>query len=384
MPRMPPSSGSIPLQPTPDASTASAPAEPPQIVTVSVPDYALVGQMGAELSLPINTLQGLLNGLQPGMAVSAQQLQQLQAAVASASHIARQSQQIARLAEGHLRQSHERLHLDQLLHQAVQEHMPALKARGVELHCNIKPVEIIVDPGLLFSLVDSALEWACAGGQRLVISLGIKNWPEHGLLALRVTGQTGVAQPDTESLQWHLMSHIARAMEVTVEQEIRDNGDAILLMEFSRTVRHLEGLTHQEMDDATGDSSFYTSTKPLVGSRILLVSNDPLVRGEVDEACRMLSLKVDTVPGVPQATQYVKLGLPQLIIIDERRRDDAFDHLLQEIKQLEPDFGVLEITDDANTFEISSWMSESMTRVSRELLRTQLPSVLTRELARAL
>ena len=55
-----------------------------------------------------------------------------------------------------------------------------------------------------------------------------------------------------------------------------------------------------------------------------------------------------------------------------------------EIRDTDPDFGVLEITDDANTFEISSWMSESMTRVSRELLRAQLPAVITRELARAL
>lgn len=385
MPRMPLFPAETPRPPASVAATAAAHVDPPP--HLATPDQALVGQIGAELSGFINTVQGILHDLSHTPQMSPRQMQLLTAAVASASDIARQSQQISRLAEGHVRQSHERIHLDALLHQAIQERMPALEARGVELHCNIKQVEIIVDPGLLFTLIDSALNWACASSQRLVISLGTKNWPEHALLAIRTTALAGATRPvpGPDPLSWHLMCHIAQAMEVTVERELRDNGDATLLMEFTRTVRVLEGLTSMDMDEATGgDSAFYTSTKPLTGSRVLLISRDPLVRGEVDRACRLLSLKVDTVPGAQHAERYVKLGVPQLIIIDQRQRDDTFDQLLMEIRDTDPDFGVLEITDDANTFEISSWMSESMTRVSRELLRAQLPAVITRELARAL
>jgi hypothetical protein len=72
-----------------------------------------------------------------------------------------------------------------------------------------------------------------------------------------------------------------------------------------------------------------------------------------------------------------------MIIVDERVRDQTFDDLMQDIRRLDPNFGLLEITDDANTFEISSWMSDSMTRVSRNVLRQHLPSVLTLELAKA-
>ncbi|MGH8830682.1 MAG: hypothetical protein ACREXV_06280, partial [Polaromonas sp.] len=174
-----------------------------------------------------------------------------------------------------------------------------------------------------------------------------------------------------DSVNWHLLTHIAQAMGVTLEREIKESGEATLLLEFARTVRQLEGLSAMEIDEATGDSSFHRCTKPLAGLRILLISNAPLVHGEVDGAGRLLGLRVDTAATVPQAQHYVKLDMPHLIIIDERLRDDAFNRLLQEIKNMDPNFGFLEISDDANTFEISSWMSDSMTRVSRDILRAR-------------
>lgn len=74
---------------------------------------------------------------------------------------------------------------------------------------------------------------------------------------------------------------------------------------------------------------------------------------------------------------------PHMIIVDERLRDEAFDDLMQDIRRLDPRFGFLEITEQANTLEVWSWTGDSITRVSRDLLRTQLPSVLTLELAKA-
>lgn len=365
-----------------------APDPEPAYAPPAATDYALFGQFGAELALPINTMREIVHIFSQNHRISHGQMQELVAAVESANEIAHQSQQIARLAEGRLRQSHEHLRLDQLLHQALHERMSVLQAWGIEVHCHIKQVEIIADPGLLSSLIDALLDWAYAQGkgQRLVISLGIKNWPEHGMLVIKATPIAGSVRqgPWPDSLHWHLLAHIAQAMGVTLEREIEESGESILRLEFARTVRQLEGLSAMEIDEASGDSTFHRCTKPLAGLHILLISNDPLVHGEVNEAGRLLGLRVDTGTAVSQAQRYMGLDLPHLIIIDERLHDDAFDSLLHEIKNMDPNFGFLEITDDANTFEIASWMSDSMTRVSREVLRAQLPSVLTLELARAL
>ena len=364
--------------------TAAEPAPgavPLQLLT----DYALVGQFGAELAEPINTMHNIVQDFNQSRHMSHAQMAMLVSSVEAAMNITRQSQQIARLAEGRLRQSHERIRLDELLHQTLAEQSLALKARGIEIHRNIKPVEIIIDPGLLSSLVESALAWGCSQGKRVVVSLGIKNWPEHGMLAIKASNPPGSLAPPAEAdtLAWQLLVLTAQVMGVTIEREITANGEAMLLMEFARTVKQFEGLTAVEMD-ASGDSSFHNGTKPMAGMRILLISSDSMVRAEVEEAGRLLGLLVDRVLSVEQAQRYVKLGMPHLIIIDEQLNDDSFGRLQNDITSTNPNLGFIEIADESNTFEISSWMSDSMTRVSRDVMRAQLPSVLTLELARAL
>ncbi len=364
--------------------TAAEPAKeavPPQALT----DYALVGQFGAELAEPINTMHNIVQDFNQSRHMSHAQMVQLVASVETALVVTRQSQQIARLAEGRLRQSHERIHLDELLHQTLSELSPTLKARGIEIHRNIKPVEIIIDPGLLSSLVETALTWGCNQGKRVVVSLGIKNWPEHGMLAIKASNLPGTLTPpaQADTLAWQLLVLTAQVMGVTIEREITANGEAMLLMEFARTVKQFEGLTAVEMD-ASGDSSFHNGTKPMAGMRILLITSDSLVRAEVEEAGRLLGLQVDRVPSVEQAQRYVKLGMPHLVIIDEQLNDDSFGRLQNDITSTNPNLGFIEIADESNTFEISSWMSDSITRVSRDVMRAQLPSVLMLELARAL
>ncbi|MDW5445160.1 hypothetical protein [Polaromonas sp. SM01] len=364
-------------QATPDLALEPAEQLPP------LTDYALLGLIGAELSAPIYALREIVQDFTQTRRISHQQLEGLTTAIESANQITRQSQQIGRLAEGRLRQSHERIQLDRLLQQALLELAPTLQAQGIECRHSLKAVEVIVDPGLLSSLIDAALSWGCAHGQRLVISLSIMNWPEHGLLVIKAYAAASGQAPQPDSLNWHLLSQLAQTMGVTLEREVSANGESRLQLEFARTVRVLEGLTALEID-TSGDSSFHNGTKALAGLRILLISNEPLARAEVSQACRLLGLSVDAVPTVERGRRYMELDMPHLLIIDERLHDGEFDQLADDIKHIAPNLGLLEIVDDPNTFEISSWMGENMTRVSRDGLRAQLPSVLTLELVRAL
>ena len=363
------------------AAAALQEEAPPQALT----DYALVGQFGAELAEPINTMHKIVQDFNQSRHLSHAQMVLLVASVEAALNVTRQSQQIARLVEGRLRQSHERISLDELQNQILAEQSSALKARGIEIHRNIKPVEIIIDPGLLCILVETALTWGCSQGKRVVVSLGIKNWPEHGILAIKASNPPGSLSPpaQADTLAWQMLVLTAQVMGVTLEREITANGEALLLMEFARTVKQFEGVTSFEMD-VSGDSSFHNGTKPMAGMRILLITNDSLVRAEVERAGQLLGLLVDRVSSVDQAQRYVKLGMPHLIIIDQQLNDDSFYRLQDEITSTNPNLGFIEIADESNTFEISSWMSDSMARVSRDVMRAHLPSVLTLELARAL
>ncbi len=360
-----------------------APEAPPTAAERA--DYTLAGVIGAQLSSHVSLMQQIIQEFNATRKISRSQMQTLYGAIESTAAVSRQAQQIARLGEGRIRQSHERLKLHDIVNLALDERALHLQQAGTEVYRNVKPVEIIVDPGLLSTLVDTALDWAAEFGQRLTVSLTIKNWPEYGVLQIKASQSISESEfePETvrgDNLQWHLLTQLAKAMGVTLERDM-SGGQARLICEFARTVKQMEGLTTVELDTG-GDSSY--ATKPLAGHRILLVTTDAMIRAEVKNSCDLLGLRADTVPNSERAVRYVETDMPHLIIIDERLRDDTFDNLIDDMRRLDPNFGCLEVAEGNNTFEMSSWMSDSITRVSRDVLRDQLTSALTLELAKAL
>jgi hypothetical protein len=350
-------------------------------------DFGIAGVIGAELSMPLHTLRRIIQALGESDRLSAGEVRELEQALEQANLIVRQSQQLARLSEGRLRQSHERVSLDQMVQSALQERQDAFQERGILLAQAIKPVEIVVDPGLLSNLVETAIDWAMDNSVHVAVNLAISAWPEHGLLSIAATRRADPPEPGrngtaSASLRWHLLSQIARTMGVILSAT-NQGIDTTLRLEFARTVKHLEGLTSMEIESSSSDSALHTGTKALAGLRILLISTDAAVRGEVEKACRALGLRADTVATSAKAVRYTERDQPHMIIVDERLRDNEFDALMQDIRRLDPRFGFLEVTDDVDTFEVASWAGDSMTRVSRNALRAQLPAVLTLELAKA-
>ena len=349
-------------------------------------DFALAGLIGSQLSEPLADMQQVLSEFARTRKITPDNLRQLKKSLDQAQTVAKQSQQIARLAGGHLRQSHERLKLDLMLANALRERAENFHHHGVELHQNLKPVEVIVDPSLLSSLIDAALDWAASMGSRLVITLEIKNWPEHGMLFIKAsdsvaTGADDVDKNGSDSVGWYLLSEIARAMGVSVEK-VSSAHEVSLLLEFARTVKRLEGMTAVEMD--TGFDSLHSESKPLAGHRVLVITNDERLRMEVTALSRNMGLVVDFVPSTSQGMRFCEMETPHMLIIDERVRDHVFDELRAELRKMEPNYPFIEIASESNTLEIAGWMSDSMTRLSRDALRSQLPSIMVLELAKVM
>ena len=121
-------------------------------------DFGIAGVIGAELSIPLHTLRRIIQALGESDRLSAGEARELEQALEQANLIVRQSQQLARLSEGRLRQSHERVSLDQMVQSALHERQDAFQERGILLAQAIKPVEIVVDPGLLSNLVETAID----------------------------------------------------------------------------------------------------------------------------------------------------------------------------------------------------------------------------------
>ena len=116
----------------------------------------------------------------------------------------------------------------------------------------------------------------------------------------------------------------------------------------------------------------------------MLVSADTQLHEEVKGICRSMGLVLDSTPSTRKAIRFCELDKPHIIIIDQRLRDAAFEELHDDLIRMDMNFPFVEIASDANTVAVSSWMNNSMSRVSRDSLAAQLPSLLLLELAKSI
>lgn len=359
---------------------------PPNLQNGERKDLPLIAVIGEMLSGPLEALQSLLDQLSKEGTATAGHINYAQGALAAVRSVSRQSQQIARLGGGRLRQSHEKLKLDDLLRNSLAERQVQFRQHGVELQHSLKSVEVIVDAGLLVCLVDAALEWSLSMGRMLIITLEMKNWPEHGLLNIRAKGGvapglgvTALTEDECNTLAWYLLVETASVMGVSVDRAVTVS-ESTLTLEFPRTVKRLEGLTSVEID--TGQGHYSGDTKPMAGLRVLVITNDSQLRHEIQSAASSMGLVVDFVLDSQLGMRFCELDIPHMVIIDERLRDNIFDELSVELRKTDPNYPFIEIASESNVLEMAGWMSDSMTRISRDGLRNQLIPILAMELAK--
>ncbi len=303
-------------------------------------------------------------------------------------------QQIARLAQNRVRQSHEKLSLQEVVQNLLDDRKAEYVAAGMVVDTRFKPVEIIVDPGLLMSLISAAVDWVTEFGTVVRLSTSMKNWPQHGQLKL-VAAQGVRTQEDidrkttvNQSIAWHLLQQIAQSMGVGLEMDETIH-ERSLTIEFPRTVVALEGMTMMEMESGHGNHSSHSSfgsinSNFVAGHQVLVISTDYRLFSEVREICKGLSMRCEHAPNVQMAERQCEQQLPHLIVCEEALDDNHYAALLSELQRHSPGFPTIIVGDGGHGFEFSDWSGNSKSRVSRKQLADQLPSALSVELSRTL
>lgn len=300
-------------------------------------------------------------------------------------------QQMARLAQNRVRQSHEKLNLGDVAQSVIDERRAENLVLGVVVQTRFKQVEIIVDPGLLVGLIGAAMDWVSEFGTMIRASTSMKNWPQHGQLTL--SAAQGVRTQDdidkrsavNQSIAWHLLQQTAVAMGVGVD--ITENiNERTVLIEFPRTVVALEGMTMMEIDTGFSSSDSFGSVNSnfIAGHQVLLISPDYGLFNLVRDICKTLSLRCEQAPTVQMAERLCEQSPPHLIMCEDKLIDDQYDLLLGDLRRHNPDFPTIVVTEGGYGFEISGWSSENSSRVSRERIDEQLPATLVMELSRSI
>ncbi|MES2993160.1 MAG: hypothetical protein V4844_17190 [Pseudomonadota bacterium] len=351
--------------------------------------HDLVAQIGAEVAAPLTAALERINALTSTGRIDRAGLRALREEVEAARQAGMIGQQLTRFASGRLRQSHERLQLADVLNGVIAHRSRETTARGLVVKPMLKPVEVIVDASLLFSVLNSTVDWALANAQSQVdFAIDIKTWPAHALLTCRFAHRAAddladdaTALANLDSLTWRLLEQTAWTMGLVVERH--DEGHrTVLTLEFPRTASSvIEGVSTMELNDGFAPSS---NSQPLAGSHVLVISARRDLRAQVRESLRHMSLIIDFVNSVDEATAFCSEGLPHAVIVESIQSGERFQHFRAEIAAEVPDFVFIEIVEQGKGYDMSGFDGAAMARVGREAIASALPSALMFELSKGL
>jgi hypothetical protein len=360
--------------------------------------WQLACQIGVEVAAPLTQALERALDLQATGRIDRPGLHMLVSQIEQARRASMVGQQIARLAQGGTQQQHEPLNLTQSLRDVLGQRQGELDSRGVVVKQVLKPAEIIVDATLLSSLLNTLLDWALRHAcSSIDIQLDTKAWPTHARLAcrfdhlppdqvpLRPTSSRMPAvshhAPALDSLPWQLLLQLARTMQLPIERQDL-GGSTSLTLEFPHTTN--DSLEGASSFDVSSGFALAGDARPLAGSRVLVMSPRRDVRNQVRQAVAHMGLMLDFVTTSDAAREFCQQGLPHAIIYESALHDADFDRLRNDIRQQCPELAWIEITEQGEAFEISSFGGMSMARVGRDAIGTSMPSALMFELAKGL
>ncbi|MEO6408315.1 MAG: hypothetical protein ABIO45_06125 [Burkholderiaceae bacterium] len=352
----------------------------------------LVSQIGAEIAGPLTAALERIHALTTTGRIDRTSLRALRDEVDRARQTGMLGQQLARFASGRLRQSHERLQLAETLKGVLAHRARETQARGIALKPSLKPADVIVDASLLFSLLNTTLDWALANAcSQIEFQIEIKTWPAHAVLNCRFAHRLADQPKSTaasvdpsaglDSLTWRFLQQTATTMGLPLERH-DDAVHTALSIEFPRTASaEIAGVTTMEIDEGFAPSS---NSKPLAGSHVLVVTSQRDLRAQIRGAIGNMGLIVDFVASVDEMTDFCREGLPHAIVVDSAQLDDRFQVFREQVSTELPEFVFIEIVEQGESFQMSAFSETNMARVGRHALSASLPSALMFELSKSL
>jgi hypothetical protein len=351
----------------------------------------LFEQLSAELAAPLTRALDRVQALVATGRISRQDLRALHGEVEAAREAGMVGQQLARYGSPTLRPVHEQVELSGMIAGALNHRSRELHARGLEVAQALKPVEVVVDPAMLSTLMHTVLTWAFDNAQsHLELRCEVRSGGGPARVTCRFAygGDPGAAAPTgadararLDGLSWRLVEGLARAMGL-IAHRLESGRQATLTIDFPRTVNEeAAGVSAVEL---SAQSVRAGANNPVAGHHVLVLASDAEMRREIHDAIQHLGLIVDDVRTVDEAAAFCREGLPHAIVFDGSLEDDALEDLRGQIRAQAPDFVFVEIIDDASMFEVSSFSSSGMAHVGRDAIGASLPTALLFELTRSL
>ena len=353
---------------------------------------ALVAQLGGEVARTLSSALERVTTLATTGRIDRGNLRALRDEIDRARRAAIMGQQASRIASGRVRLSRERIDLTAMLLEALRQRGREIEARSIEVRQLFAPAEVMSDSTLLFSLLQSVLDWSFEHAiSGVELKLDIKPWPAHARLVCifshRETDEMeadanplhGDELPKVQTMSWCLLQQTAVALGLVVQRKDSTTRSALTL-EFPETLAaRIDGLSAFELDDPAQQS---LNSQPLAGRHVLVLAARREVRNTVRESLRSMGLLIDFVTSVEEATEFCRGGLPNAIVYEAALAGERFEKMRAELIAELPGLAFIQIAEHGKAFEVLNHGGRQFASVGRDAIFKSLPAAMLFELSR--
>ena len=371
------------------------PGTPPlgRRVAEPIDPQALVAQLGSEVANYLSAALERVTTLTATGKIDRAGLRALREEIDRARRAGIMGQQVVRLGSGRIQLANERLDLTSLLREAVRQRGREIDARGIEVRQEFSAAEVMSDTTLLFSLLQTTLEWTFEHAvSRIDLSLAIQAWPAHAYLAVAFAFRppdevesTSAAPAGTEearlsTMSWRLLQQTARVLGLIVHRKDLP-GRTEVKIEFPQTLA--PRLTAVGNAESVVEETQAHNSQPLAGRHIMVLAARREVRNVVRAALRPMGLMVDFVTSVEEAQQLCADGLPHAVVYEAALAGEHFERLRNEMLAEVPTLVFVRIAEQGKAFEVLNLGGRQFASVGRDAISAALPEALAFELSRA-
>lgn len=369
---------------TSDAGTGSGVAFEP------IDGHALLGQLGSEVAAALSTALEAVTTLATTGKIGRRGLRELRENIELARRIGIMGQQVNRLANGRVRQVAERVDLTGAMKDALLQHRRQVESLGYEVHQALSPAQVLADPTLIFTLLESLIEWSFEHARSAIeFRLDITGWPVFARLSCSFSFLSdeqveqslvaGLGGSSLQTMSWRLLEQAARTMELPINLQ-EDGARARLTVEFPRTVN--DPVEHIALREHLEGEPTALNSKPLAGSHLLVLAARRETRAMVRDAIRHMGLMVDYVASVEEMREFCNGGMPHAVLHESALSGERFEQLRRELLDDMPALVFVELAEDGQGVDTRTVNGRQFSRVSRGSIIDSLPPALMFELSR--
>lgn len=374
-----------------DGAGSFAPTDPNAPWSMSQQWPNLVAALSEQAVESSNLLLRALNYL-----VGAGRLRRSEAkALSDAMHQLRgtslRAQQITRLAGGRIRQARERVDLADLVRHVLEERNSEIEASGVAISSDLQAVDVLLDPPVAISLLNSILDWGMSFSKQLHFTLVPSEWPGPAQLKVRVATPPPAASAHphgvgwtvrprgrrlNDGLHWMLLRQIAASSGLELART-REDGAAMLTIDFPKTFLSSEGMACLELTDSSGNAA-----TPLRETWVLVIAKDDRVRAEAVDALRKLGIEALPAADTTQAKAVIGETRPNVLVTAYDIPAEDIAAFRSEVLGGDERCPLVEITRELPSFHLSGFDRFETPKVGREQLTAELPPTVLFELVK--